>query len=95
MNTGNTNICVSVGATLAVALPLGVASTLRRVGRDAMHCVSTMLHRAESPAINSTGQRPVLLIAGLSALNPTEKHCLQRCYKQLLIHAIVHTYKLE
>jgi hypothetical protein len=38
---------------------LGVASTLRRTCRDAMHCVSTMQRRAESPAINSTGQRPV------------------------------------
>jgi hypothetical protein len=27
--------------------------------RDAMHCVSTMQRRAESPAIISTGQRPV------------------------------------
>jgi hypothetical protein len=44
---------------IKLLLPLGVASTLRRVGRDAMHCVSTMLHRAESPVINSTGQRPV------------------------------------
>jgi hypothetical protein len=39
--------------------PLGVASTLRWTCRDAMHCVSTMQRRAESPAINSTGQRPV------------------------------------